>query len=60
MGAGMNLVDMFAGIMADYRTAQGVEENNGERRGETSGIGPAGAGEQPDMETTVKDVTGAE
>ena len=56
----MNLVDMFAGIMADYRTAQGVEENNGERRGETSGIGPAGAGEQPDMETTVKDVTGAE
>lgn len=55
----MNLVDMFAGIMADYRTAQGVEDN-GERRGETSGSGPAGAGEQPDMEATVKDVTGAE
>jgi len=50
----MNLIDFFAGVMADYRTAQGVEDE----RGETGGARPEGDRAEPDMEAAGKDVTG--
>ncbi len=58
----MNLIDYFANVMADYRTAQGV---NGDEAGDAGDAGSAGRegserdrGQPENVETELEDVTG--